>query len=397
MSALDAEPRQRCAAAANRAGSVAAKPVRLLHLCGDYAVIADLYALYAQALRPPRYESTLAFLSGSENAALAARCGLPVHFLDLPERALRGLRVGALGQLKKRLRGAGYDAIIAHRYRAFHLAVGLCALGVVPRVYGVMHGMAQFRARGHRLTARVASRLPVTLVAVSEAVRQDLLRDLPFFPPHRVLTVLNATRADLPQRQLSRGAARAALGLPKDAFVFGAVGRLTPMKGYLDLLEAFAAAAPHCPGARLVLVGEGRGEAALRRLARDLGMAERVIFAGWREEAALLMPAFDVFVQPSLHEGFGLALAEAMAARVPVIASRTGGIPEVTGELAHLVEPADVPALRSALLTHYRMPAAQREVLGSALHERWRTQFSEAPFRARLERVLDGVAAARPG
>jgi glycosyltransferase involved in cell wall biosynthesis len=383
------------AAMAPAVAAATPKPAKILHLCSDYAVIGDLYALYARALAPPRFESALMFLCGPESARLASRCDVSACFLDLPARSLSGLRLGALRRLHERLRGAGYDAVIAHRYRAFHLAVWLCALGVVPRVYGVVHAMGQFRTTRHRVIARLASRLPVTLVAVSHAVREDLARDLPFFPRQRLVAVPNATRTDLANRQLSRSAARAVLGLPDDAYVFGAMGRLTPRKGYGYLLDAFAAAAPQCPGARLVLMGEGRAAADLRCQAAALGLSGRVSFAGWRDEAPLLVPAFDTFVQPSVQEGFGLALAEAMAACVPVIASHTGGIPEVAGEHAWLVRPGDVDGLRTALIAYYQMPAPERRALGAALHARWRAQFSEAPFRARLEQVLGDVRADR--
>ena len=139
-------------------------------------------------------------------------------------------------------------------------------------------------------------------------------------------------------------------GLP----VIGTVCRLVePKKGLRFLLEAVAnlereAGKPVC---QVLIVGEGPAENKLRALSERLGIASRVVFAGMRRDIPHLLPMMDVFVLPSLYEGFGIAILEAMAAGKPVVASTVGGIPEfvLAGESGLLVQPGDSVGLAAAI------------------------------------------------
>jgi glycosyltransferase involved in cell wall biosynthesis len=142
--------------------------------------------------------------------------------------------------------------------------------------------------------------------------------------------------------------------------VIGSVGRLHPQKGYEFLLRAL----PSIPGASVVLVGDGEGRIGLERLAGELGIAERVTFAGWQPDPFPWLPSFDVFAMPSLFEGFPRAGVEAMLAQLPVVASRVDGIPEgvADGETGILVPPEDPDALAGALNTLIADPDRRRRM-----------------------------------
>jgi glycosyltransferase involved in cell wall biosynthesis len=146
--------------------------------------------------------------------------------------------------------------------------------------------------------------------------------------------------------------ARAALSLPADVPVIGTVGNLTPKKDHGSLLRAVQHVRRGVPDVRLVLIGEGPLAADLRQQAKRLGIAESVLFAGSRADVDELLPALDVFAMSSLHEGLSIALVEALAAGVPAVATRVGGIPEVvTHEHDGLLVPPGAPhALGDALL-----------------------------------------------
>ena len=154
--------------------------------------------------------------------------------------------------------------------------------------------------------------------------------------------------ADIDAARLSL---RTELKLKDDALLLGMVCRLVEQKGVPYALEALRRVRADFPGAHLVILGDGEKAAELRRLASALGIADRVHWLGWRADAADLMAAFDVLLAPSLWEGFGLVLLEAMSRRVPVIASRVSAIPEVVldGESGILFEPRDVDALTKAI------------------------------------------------
>jgi glycosyltransferase involved in cell wall biosynthesis len=135
--------------------------------------------------------------------------------------------------------------------------------------------------------------------------------------------------------------------------------------------------------AALVLVGEGPLLGSLKAQVAASGLERRVFFAGFRSEVRDLMPEFDVFALPSLWEGFGLVLLEAMAAGRAIVASRVSAIPEVVedGVTGFLVPPGDSDALAEALVT-LRRDGVKRERLGIAGAERLRRQFT-------LERMVE--------
>lgn len=144
---------------------------------------------------------------------------------------------------------------------------------------------------------------------------------------------------------LSRDAARRELGLPRDAPVVGGIGRLTSQKGW----DVLAAAAPliqqRLPSARFAVVGDGPQ---LRRLER-LGQG-RISFVGYRDDAARLMPGFDLLVAPSRYESLGFTVVEAARAGVPIVATDTVGLRDTARELGSLVPPEDPKALADAVL-----------------------------------------------
>ncbi len=169
------------------------------------------------------------------------------------------------------------------------------------------------------------------------------------------------------------------LGLREELAVLGTVCRLMePKKGLRVLLEAVAQLRKQsaAPGCQLLIVGDGPAYGSLRERAERMGLAPWVVFAGMRRDIPSLLPLMDVFVLPSLYEGFGIAILEAMASGRPVVATAVGGIPEVVvhGETGLLVPPGDPVALADALhelLTHPERARA----LGARGQERAREKF----------------------
>jgi glycosyltransferase involved in cell wall biosynthesis len=169
--------------------------------------------------------------------------------------------------------------------------------------------------------------------------------------PHRHLHVIynGIDKAQFAPRS-DRAETRSELDIPADAQVIGTVGRLSAEKGGVDLLiHAAARLRNNHPQVRLVIVGDGPLREGLEEEAVRLG--EDVIFTGTRTDVARLLNAMDIFVLPSLHEAFPIAILEAMAVRLPVVATRVGGVPEVIqdGATGLLVSPNDEQALHKAL------------------------------------------------
>ena len=149
----------------------------------------------------------------------------------------------------------------------------------------------------------------------------------------------------------ARQGLRAELQLEPDTLILGMVCRIVEQKGIAYALQAFQHIYSSFPSAQLVIAGDGDLTEQLQALAQELGISERVHWLGWRSDATELIAAIDVVLLPSLWEGFGLVLLEAMSRRVPVIASRVSAIPEVVvhGETGLLTEARDVVALAAAM------------------------------------------------
>jgi glycosyltransferase involved in cell wall biosynthesis len=150
-----------------------------------------------------------------------------------------------------------------------------------------------------------------------------------------------------------RRRARAALGLDARDLTIAASGRLEPQKGLGYLLEAFALVHRRLPNARLLVFGDGPLRPRLEARAATLGLGPAVRFLGWRTDVPALLPGADVFCLSSLWESFSYALLDAMAAGLPIVATRLDVIPEVVEEhrQALLVPPGNADALAAALIT----------------------------------------------
>ncbi len=164
-------------------------------------------------------------------------------------------------------------------------------------------------------------------------------------------------------------AQKADLGLGPEDIAAGTVARLERVKGVEYLVRAVALVRDRRPELRLkcVRIGGGPLEDSLRALAARLGIQDRVIFTGFRADAARLLPALDIYVQPSLNEAMGRAPLEAQAMGRPVVVSGVCGLPDVIreGETGFLVPPADPAALASAL-EHLAADPALRAGMGEA-------------------------------
>jgi glycosyltransferase involved in cell wall biosynthesis len=154
------------------------------------------------------------------------------------------------------------------------------------------------------------------------------------------------------------------LNLPEGSFIVGTTGRLTQIKGHIHLLEAAVKVRLLRPDIYFVFLGDGELREALAKYAAGSGIAGNVMFAGWRSDVAAVLSAFDVFVFPSLNEGMGKAIIEAMAMGKPVIASDVGGIPDLVthGCNGLLVPPGDSGALANAILDLYENADKRKEM-----------------------------------
>lgn len=234
----------------------------------------------------------------------------------------------------------------------------------VPTVIHTPHGhvfyghFGPLRSRLFLQVERMLARITCRLIGLTEAERQDHL-DRRVGRRERFAVIPSGI--DVDRFRKARAADKSVPGwfeCPSDALIVGSIGWLTDIKGHRFLVDAVALLKRDCPGLHLVIVGSGDQREALLARAERAGIREAVHLVGHRDEVEACLAGMDCFVLPSLNEGMGRALIEAMAAGLPVVASRVGGIPALIqdGVNGLLVPPADGPALAAALHRIIRDP-----------------------------------------
>ena len=195
---------------------------------------------------------------------------------------------------------------------------------------------------------------------------------------------------------VERSAMRAQLGIAPDTFVVGTVGRLMPIKGFENLIEAFAQLRRQhgLQESKLVIVGDGPLRAGLGQCAESRGLSHDVEFLGMRKDVYNVMNVFDVFALSSLHEGVPMVLLEAMALGVPIVASHVGGIPEILEDSkeAVLVPAKDAEALARAIGVLAASSELRAELIQGA-RARVETQFSIQLSAAKMHKMYRSLCA----
>lgn len=337
---------------------------------------------YLLAALDPSIEAGVLAVEEEVGAAIAAqRPGTGLAVVRAPE----GTRDrAALAQHRRAIRAFAPDVL--HANQAWPWACGYAELAglLTPgvRVVSVDHlpvdgAIPRVRRTARRLLAR---RLQARVAVGEHAAR--LVEQYVGLPAGAVRGVANGVPAALPAP-----ADRLAAGP-----TIGSLGRLTDQKGF----DALVRALPALPGATLVLVGDGPERAPLEALARELGVAERLVVTGWIPDARRYLPTFDVFALPSLWEGMPLSILEAMHAGVPVVANDVGSVAEAVadGETGFVVVPGDEAALHERLAR-----LLGDEQLRRQLGERGRTlaaeRFTAEAMARRYEALYADVLAGR--
>lgn len=202
-------------------------------------------------------------------------------------------------------------------------------LTITPACIFTAHGWAfnEDRPTWQRVLFSVSHWLTVLLSHQTIAVSHTLKQQLRGPAVQRKMRVIHNGRTPIAWQ--SRQTARETLSLPASALVSGTIGELHPVKQHETMIHAVKKLQEKNYSLTHVIIGAGTAEAALRKLASELGIETQIIFTGAIHEAARLLPAFDMYVQPSKSEALAYAVIEAAQAGLPIIASRVGGIPEI--------------------------------------------------------------------
>jgi glycosyltransferase involved in cell wall biosynthesis len=231
-------------------------------------------------------------------------------------------------------------------------------------------------------------------VAVSEDLRDQGVR-AGIYRADKVTVIPNGLQFDHVPSSFDISAKRKALGIPVGSPVIGTVTRLEPQKANEVLLRAVARVVTRVPNLVTLIAGDGPQRKELQDLAMHLGLAGRVSFLGWRDDAVELLGVLDIFCMSSRWEGCPMVLLEAMAMRCPVVATDIGGVREivVNEETGLLVAPDDSEALADAVI-RLLSAGTERERMAEAGRRRVEQHFGAAKMLATYARLYRDLAPA---
>ena len=330
------------------------KPLKIMHLIGGGEFFgrrlpiggaAAYLFLLLDALREDTFEHVLVFFYDGPSAQAARERGYAVHVM--PKRF--GKDPTLAFRLARLMRREDIDVASTHLTDAdFYGRVAARLAGrraVVSTMHSFIRGtMAHRRERRFREALSLwhevrLSSLSRRIVTVCRALADELER----LGVDRERLVAVPPGVD-PGRFTSDGSAfRRELGIEKDVRIIGTVGRLAPAKNYPALLDIFRRLSTTHEKTVCMIVGDGPQKDDLIRQAAALGVGDKVIFTGWRDDVENVIPAFDIFVLTSRTEAMPITLLEAMACRKPAVVPRVGGIPEAVedGVTGYTYPPGD--------------------------------------------------------
>lgn len=304
----------------------------------------------------------------------------------------RGPDLLALARARRALAKSRCDVLHSHNDLAHYYAVA-AALGLgIGRVVNTRHGMSASATTGRRAWLYGKSmRYTDTVVAVGDTVRR-FFDGAGIRPRKGIVSIPNGIRVRKfrPANAAAHARLTSELGLPEATRLLGTVGRLNPVKDQAGLVRAFALLKRRMPESALVIAGDGQLRDELVALAAEQGVADSVFFLGMRDDVADLLEALDVFVLSSLSEGYSMALLEACAAGLPIVATNVGGNGEIVqpGINGVMVPPSDPDVLAAAIGELLRDPG-RAAAFGRAGRE-W--VLEEGSFQTMAERYAQVYA-----
>jgi glycosyltransferase involved in cell wall biosynthesis len=367
-------------------------PIKILHLFITLPVggAEDLLASIVTGLDPARFVAEVACLSepGPVGEELRRRgqavfpLGLDIK-RDSMFKIVRAVRVF----IKKSRPQILHTHLYHPNFYGRLASLGLGLKGVVASIHNAYTRVKFHRCLWNNLLGRFTDRILVSSIQVYQDVRRyDRI------PAAKILLMPYGIRMGELDLPLNKAAAKAELGI--SGFCLGTIGRLEEQKGQEFLLAAIPAIAQQIPDLTVLVVGDGRLRSRLEDQAHTLGIEKIVHFLGTRRELALLYRAMDIFVLPSLWEGLPLVLLKAMAAGLPVLATKVSGAEDIIidGENGRLLPPRRPDALARAVLELHSRPELM-PAWGQQARETISRAYSLEAMLTRLQIMYEELAA----
>lgn len=379
-----------------------AKKLHVLEVTKSTGGVAEYVRWLAQGLNKENFNLSVVCLSeGSREFAeeLGHIHGVRTYALDMNRYKIDPLSDARVAlQLRRIIRNGKFDLIHAHASKPGFLA-RLAAIGTgIPVIYsphcfsfhaGAGRSRAQILAGFERMAAR---HWTSRIMTVSDG-EQTLARQYAVGQDGQMITVHTGIDPSLFDFPVDREAVKESLGIPRNAFLVGSVGRMSDQKAPLDFIRMAAALHEYAPDVHFVWVGSGPLESAAQALSKEKGVEQVVHLLGQRGDVPNLLKTFDCFVLTSLWEGFPIVLLEAMAAGVPVVATCIPGNDEAVehGVNGWLVPPGDPIAMANAVLDLIQNPENAERFIAAG-RERTARKFNRRHMIQQISCLYDETA-----
>ncbi len=327
-------------------------PLRVLHLISSAGFLGaeNVVLELATQFREAGLHVSIVVLVAERNpngdlAEAARKREIPVSVFPCAGR----LDARVIGTIREMIRRERVDVLHSHNYKsnfyAWRALRGTTCAWVITN-----HGRRSgFRLLLYNLADAYVTRHADSVIAVSDRIARTLR--VSGVPADKIRVIDNGIDTERFAKQRPSQGVRCSLRVPAHEFVIGTIGALTKEKGHTFLLRAAPAVLERFPSVKFLIVGDGPKLPALQEEASRLGISQCIVFAGRRADIPEVLGLMDIFILPSLREGLPMALLEAQAARVPVIASGVGAIPKViqNGISGTIVPPGDPNRMADAI------------------------------------------------
>lgn len=318
------------------------EPKGLRQICNQYL------SAYSQL----GYKIVVVILKGEPPAEFKKQFGVDELFcLNLNNKQLKFGKRSNARKLAKIISQHDVAFIVAHRFKASILANYAATLtDPKPPVFSVIHGVGQLKSWRRKFSSRLMIKQGTRFIGVSELVANDIKSALQPAMHHSVSVLHNSIDdKNFTANLLTRDEARQTLKLNKSGFVVGNIGRFSSSKDQISLIKSFAKFNQRKPNSTLVIIGEGHLRSQIEEEIKTQNMQDKIILTGEIRDAWRYLKAFDLFVTTSVDEAFGLALLEAMLAKVPTVATDIPSYEEVLGENVYRPACGDYSAIAQAM------------------------------------------------
>lgn len=318
--------------------------------------------------------------------------------VDIPiARSIHPVRdIISFFRLWKFIRSGNFHSVHTYTSKAGFLGRLAAKLnGNIPIILHTVYDLPHNSTRNPILRAfyifleRIAGKWAHHIVTISYANLEEIKRQR-IVPLERVTVIHKGIDLANYQVTVDKRKKREELAIPHLAKVIGIVARLEAAKGHEYLLKAAQKIIQEVPESYFVIVGRGHLRAKLEKLTVKLGIQSKVLFTGFREDMLEIMTIFDIFVLPSLWEGLGIVLLEAMAFKLPIVATKVGGITDVVvdGETGILVPPRDPVTLSAAVVSLLR-DAEKASKMGQKGYLRVMEEFADSVANEKMMQLYE--------